>query len=102
MTVTVRIPGPLRPYCEGRTQLVVEGTPTVAAALAALPTGVRDRVLDEQGQIRQHVNVFVGETNVQQVPVNHGVNGNGLDAQLAAGPQNPQRDLAPVGNDDFI
>lgn len=77
MTVTVRIPGPLRPYCEGRSQLVVEGTPTVAAALAALPTGVRERVLDEQGRIRQHVNVFVGETNVRETA--------GLETALADG-----------------
>lgn len=65
MTVTVRIPGPLRPYCEGRDRLAVEGASTVAAAIAALPAGVRERILDEQGKVRQHVNVFVGASDIR-------------------------------------
>ena len=65
MTVTVRIPGPLRPYCDGQDRLAVEGADTVAAAVAALPAGVRERILDEQGKLRQHVNVFVGATDIR-------------------------------------
>jgi len=65
VTVTVRIPGPLRPYCDGRSEVAVDGANTVAAAIAALPAGVRERVLDEQGRIRQHVNVFVGPDDVR-------------------------------------
>jgi molybdopterin converting factor small subunit len=65
VTVTVRIPGPLRPYCDGRGEVVVDGAATVAAAIAALPAGVRERVLDEQGRIRQHVNVFVGPDDIR-------------------------------------
>ena len=66
MTVTVRIPGPLRPFCDGQSQLVVEGKATVAAAIGALPAGVRERILDEQGKLRQHVNVFVGGTSIRE------------------------------------
>ena len=66
MTVTVRIPGPLRPFCEGKAQLVVEGAASVDAAIAALPAGVRERILDEQGRLRQHVNVFVGPTDIRE------------------------------------
>jgi sulfur-carrier protein len=66
VTVTVRIPGPLRPYCDGRSRLPVEGTATVAGALAALPSGVRERILDEQGAVRRHVNVFVGTTDIRE------------------------------------
>ena len=66
MTVTVRIPGPLRPFCDGKGQIELEGTTTVAAAIAALPSGVRERILDEQGKVRQHVNVFVGATDIRE------------------------------------
>jgi sulfur-carrier protein len=65
VSVCVRIPGPLRPYCDGQAQLVVEGA-TVGATLGALPVGVRERVLDEQGRVRRHVNVFVGTTDVRE------------------------------------
>jgi len=77
VTVTVRIPGPLRAYCDGRSQLSLEGTATVAAALAALPPGVRDRVLDERGAVRTHVNVFVGQTDIRET--------SGLETPLADG-----------------
>ena len=65
MSVTVKIPGPLRPFCDGKSELRIEGAATVAAALAGLPSGVRTRVLDEQGQVRQHVNVFVGKEDIR-------------------------------------
>jgi molybdopterin synthase sulfur carrier subunit len=65
VTVTVRIPGPLRPYCDGRDRLELDGPATVGAAIAALPPGVRDRVLDEQGSVRPPVNLFVGTTDVR-------------------------------------
>ena len=41
---------------------------TVAEALAALwqaYPGLRDRILTEQGEVRQHVNIFVGEENIR-------------------------------------
>jgi molybdopterin converting factor small subunit len=40
----------------------------VADALAALwklYPGVRDRIATEQGQIRQHINIFIGNENVR-------------------------------------
>jgi len=45
--------------------VVLEGPRDVGEALLALPTGARDRVLDERGLVRPHVNVFVGEANVK-------------------------------------
>jgi molybdopterin synthase sulfur carrier subunit len=35
------------------------------AGLGALHPGVRDRVLDERGQVRPHVNVFVGKESIR-------------------------------------
>jgi molybdopterin converting factor small subunit len=69
MSVTFFIPSPLRPYTNGQTQVVIRGDfSNVAEALAALCAahpGVRDRVLTEEGEVRQHVNLFVGHECVR-------------------------------------
>jgi len=41
---------------------------TVSDALTALWTvhpGVRDRVVNEQGQVRRHINIFIGNENIR-------------------------------------
>lgn len=64
--VVFLIPTPLRPFADGRSRVQVDvaATPTALAdaleALWAVAPGVRDRVLTEQGEVRPHVNVFVG------------------------------------------
>lgn len=69
MAVTFFIPGPLRQHTEGRSQVEINvSVSTVAEALAALwlaYPGLRDRVLTEQGEVRQHVNIFVGEESIR-------------------------------------
>ncbi len=69
MAVTVRLAGPLRPYAGGAAQVVLPArAATVAEALTLLGErhpGVRDRVLDERGALRPHVNVFVGPENIR-------------------------------------
>ncbi|HEY3119535.1 MAG TPA: ubiquitin-like small modifier protein 1 [Vicinamibacteria bacterium] len=69
MSVTVAIPGALRPLTGGRARVALEGSPaTVAQALDALCQaypGVRDRILTEQGEVRPHVNVFVGVQSIR-------------------------------------
>ncbi len=69
MSVTFYIPGPLRSFTGGL-QLVDIGAspPTLADALEALWAlypGLRDRMATEQGQIREHINLFVGNENVR-------------------------------------
>ena len=63
------IPTPLREFTEGQSKLVIEdSSATLADALSALWThypGLRDRVTTEQGQIRQHINIFIGDKNIQ-------------------------------------
>ena len=57
MAFRVRIPAALERYCPER-EVTVEAT-TAEEALAALPEALRERVLDEEGRVRPHLNVFV-------------------------------------------
>ncbi len=69
MPVTFLIPGPLRAFAGGQARIVIEPPPaTLADALEALwirCPGIRDRVVTEQAQIREHINVFVGNEDVR-------------------------------------
>ena len=69
MAISVIVPNALTPYTRGVGTLVVsERCSTVAEALAAVASklpALTDRVLTEQGEIRRHVNVFVGEESVK-------------------------------------
>jgi molybdopterin converting factor small subunit len=69
MPVTFYIPSYLRPYAGGCAEVQVNTSArTVGEALEALwrmHPGVRDRVVTEQREVRQHVNVFVGEENIR-------------------------------------
>jgi molybdopterin converting factor small subunit len=64
--VVFLIPTPLRSFAGGRSRIevtVAKDSPSLGDALAALwedAPGVRDRVVTEQDEVRQHVNVFVG------------------------------------------
>lgn len=70
MGVTVALPAALQPYAAGRSEVEVEGGRTVRGALAALAArhpGVVDRVLDERGELRRHVNLFVDGESVRHL-----------------------------------
>ena len=64
MPVRFFVPGPLREFSGGRSEVALPESPrTLKEALEALARdypGVARRVLDEQGQVRPHVNLFVG------------------------------------------
>jgi len=66
MTVSFWIPGPLRSMTGGRSRVDIEtsgGTlHDVLDALFATYPGIRDRIMTEQGEVREHVNLFVGQT----------------------------------------
>ena len=53
----------------GREQVGIETeSATVKDALEALwaqHPGLRDRIMNEQGEVRQHINVFVGNESIQ-------------------------------------
>ena len=66
--IIVDVPGALQVHARGRTILLDATCATVGEALRALGAsypGVLDRVLDERGELRPHVNVFVGDDNTR-------------------------------------
>ena len=69
MAISVIVPNALTPYTKGVGTLVLdERCATVGAALAAVAArlpALTDRVLTEQGELRRHVNVFVGEESIR-------------------------------------
>ena len=67
MSVTVRVPTILRPLTDGAAEVSVDGA-TLADVLDALEadhTGIRARVLDEDGKLRRFVNVYVNDDDVR-------------------------------------
>ena len=79
MPVTVRIPTPLRKLTQG--QDVVDATGETLSAvvtdLEASYPGLQDRLIDEAGEIRRFVNVFVNGEDVRFL--------DGLSTALGAG-----------------
>ena len=67
MSVTVRIPTPLRTATGGQSTAQVEGGSVgdVVAALDRAHPGIGERLLDEQGRIRRFVNLFVDDQDVR-------------------------------------
>jgi molybdopterin synthase sulfur carrier subunit len=70
MAVTFYIAGYLSSFAEGNSSIVMNESPsTVGEALTALWTrhvGLRDRIVTESGEIRPHVNIFVGSRSVKR------------------------------------
>jgi molybdopterin synthase sulfur carrier subunit len=73
-----RIPGPLRRLSDGQVTVDVEATDlaTAIAALDARYPGFKDRLLDEKGELRQFVNVYLNDEDVRL--------GEGLGAKVGA------------------
>ena len=77
--ITVLVPGALRVYCEGASELSVSA-PTVSAILAHLERrhlSLYRNLCDETGRLRRHLNVFVNSDNVRDL--------GGLETTLAPG-----------------
>lgn len=67
MSVSVRIPTILRTYTGGESEVSAEGA-TLAEVLDGLEAsypGIRARILDDAGDIRRFVNVYVGNDDVR-------------------------------------
>ncbi|MFI5256336.1 MAG: MoaD/ThiS family protein [Gemmatimonadales bacterium] len=81
MAVSVVLPRALLPYSHGSSTLHLdERCASVAEALDVLRRrwpAVLDRVMTEQGEVREHVNIFVGEESIRFA--------DGLDTSLREG-----------------
>lgn len=78
MSVTVRIPTPLRTLTKGEEAVQVSGN-TVRDAIEELEKnhpGMRERLLDDKG-VRRFVNIYVGDEDIRFL--------DGLDTQLESG-----------------
>jgi molybdopterin converting factor small subunit len=79
MAITIFIPGPLRQYCGGASELSMSA-PSVRAALEELGrshASLYRNVCDETGAVRRHLNLFVNSSHVRDRE--------GLDTALVPG-----------------
>lgn len=67
--ITFNIAGFLTDFTGGRNQITLDSLPaTVADGLGHLwdlHVGLRDRVVDEKGEVRLHVNIFLNNENIK-------------------------------------
>ena len=79
MSKTIRIPTPLRKLTNNE-ELVEVNAATIGAAITELQTrfpGIKERIVDEKGEVRRFVNVYVNEEDIrflqnQQTPLKDG------------------------------
>lgn len=67
MTVSVRIPTPLRKFTDGNESVEVEGS-TVGEALGNLAEAhpeLKKRIFDDSGSVRRFVNVFANDEDIR-------------------------------------
>jgi molybdopterin converting factor small subunit/acyl-coenzyme A thioesterase PaaI-like protein len=101
--VTVRVPAALRQFSGGRGEVPVEihadaTVSTVLDALAVAHPGVVERVLDEQGALRRHVHIYIGDEEARVLggltaPVPEGSEVSILPA-VSGGADDPRLDAA--------
>ena len=67
MPVTVRLPGALRDAVGGDNKLTASGRTLdeVFADIERRHPGFRSRVVDEQGNLKTYVNVYIGDTDAR-------------------------------------
>jgi molybdopterin synthase sulfur carrier subunit len=69
MPVTFQIPNALREFTAGHSRVEIECSPaTLADAFSMIWTlypGVRDRIVTEQGQVRDRINIYIGDEPVR-------------------------------------
>jgi sulfur-carrier protein len=67
MSVSVRIPTTLRPLTGGQSEVSLEGSSVrdVITNLDGAHPGFADRLLDDDGNLRRFVNVFVADDDIR-------------------------------------
>ncbi len=80
MTVRVKLPTVLQPFAGGNEKVAIEEASTVGEVFTKLEQehpALRRRLTDEQGGLRRHVNVYLGNDNIRDL--------DGLDTKLPDG-----------------
>ncbi len=79
MSVSVRVPTILRTYTGGEAKVSADGDvlSDVLDSLDGSYPGIKGRIIDEQGELRRFVNVYVGNEDVRFLE--------GLSTQVADG-----------------
>jgi sulfur-carrier protein len=71
MAVIVYLSGHLKSFSDGQTEIALDREfSTVGDVLDSLwqrHAALRDRVLTEQGEIRRHVNIFLGTSDIKRL-----------------------------------
>lgn len=67
MPVTVRIPTPLRAVTKGSAEVQAKGETVddVIGDLERQYPGLRDRIVDETGELRRFVNIYVNQEDIR-------------------------------------
>lgn len=100
MSVKVRIPTPLRKVTNDEAEVTAEGSSIrqVLDDLESRYPGLKERLCDEEGELRRFVNVYVGEEDIRFL---QGLDTEVGDAELVsiipavAGGSHPPRDGSP-------
>jgi molybdopterin synthase sulfur carrier subunit len=66
MAIGVKLPAVLRPFAGGAERIEADGA-TVGEVVAALDPVLRRRLTDEQGAVRRHVNIYLGNDNIRDL-----------------------------------
>lgn len=68
MAVKVRIPTPLRKLTQEKDIVEVNGSKSVGDLIESLEKnypGIRERLVDEKGEVRRFINVFVNDEDIR-------------------------------------
>ncbi len=67
MSVLVRIPTPLRPLANGQNEVQLAGgnVREILENLVSSYPGIRERLMDEKGEVRRFINIYVNEEDIR-------------------------------------
>lgn len=67
MSVTVRIPTPLRKLTANQSVIEIDGetVETLIGNMEASYPGIKDRICDESGKVRRFINIYINEEDIR-------------------------------------
>lgn len=67
MSVTVRIPTPLRKLTGNQSEIEIDGdtVESLIGNMEASYPGIKDRICDESGKVRRFINIYINEEDIR-------------------------------------